>query len=198
MDKLKKKKKYYFPYKIFSMERKSKSQTYIFEKDASSLNSMYLNNKKNTEINNYVKKLKSTILSNKIFSKYMDNYVGQTQDFCFKNPGNTIYPLKKNYQYLPLNIKGTSNNDGHKDDNNNENKDNSIVVKPYGFKYKKTRIVINNIKDKDFYQNNSAEKIKSKLFISFSERDYADELLKTFDLSNIDINNNNEIIKKKF
>jgi len=42
------------------------------------------------------------------------------------------------------------------------------------------------------------EKIKSKLFISFSERDYADELLKTFDLSNIDINNNNEIIKKNF
>ena len=199
MDKLKKKKKYYFPYKIFSMERKSKSQTNIFEKDVSSLNSMYLNNKKNTEINNYVKKLKSTILSNKIFSKYMDNYVGQTQDFCFKNPGNTLYPLKKNYQYLPVNIKGISNNDGHKDDNNNnENEDNSIVVKPYGFKYKKTRIVINNIKDKEFYHNNSAEKIKSKLFISFSERDYADELLKTFDLSNIDINNNNEIIKKNF
>ena len=84
MDELKKKKKYYFPYKIFSMERKSKSQTNIFEKDVSSLNSMYLNNKKNTEINNYVTKLKSTILSNKIFSKYMDNYVGQTKDFVLK------------------------------------------------------------------------------------------------------------------
>ena len=42
------------------------------------------------------------------------------------------------------------------------------------------------------------EKIKSKLFISFSERDYTDELLKNLNLNKIDINNNNEIIKKKF
>ena len=32
MEKLKKKKKYYFPYKLFN-ERKSKSQANIFEKD---------------------------------------------------------------------------------------------------------------------------------------------------------------------
>ena len=201
MEKLKKKKRYYFPYKLFNLDHKSKSQTNIFQRNISPLHSIYLNSKKNMEVNSFVKKLKSTILSNKIFSKYMDNYIGQTQDFCFKSPENTVYPLKKNFQFLPINerINHIIEEEPKVDDIkiNNENEENSVIEKPYGFKYKKTKIVIN--RDRDFYNhNNSSERKKSKLFMSFSEGDYTHELLKTFGLNNIDINNNNEIIKKNF
>jgi len=207
MEKLKKKKKFYFPYKIFNVERNSKSQTNIFSKEHSTINSTNLINKKTIEVNNFVKKLKSTILSSKIFSKYMDNYIGQTQDFSFKSPGNTVYPLKKNFQYLPITFQKSqiidelmdvSKKDNEIDNEKDNEKDiNSVIEKSYGFKYKKTKIVIN--RDKDFYHQNSEEKKKSKIFMSFSEGNfYSNELLKTFDLNNIDINNNIEIIKSNF
>ena len=202
MEKLKKKKKYYFPYKLFN-ERKSKSQANIFEKDKPTFISTKLISHKNNEVNNFVKKLKSTILSNKIFSKYMDNYIGQTQDFCFKSPENNIYPLKKNYQFLPINFQRSQIIDEPKDQskkeitNENENEINAVLEKPYGFKYKKTRIIID--KNKDYYHHNSAERIKSKIFMRFSEGNfYTSDLLKTFGLNNIDIINNNEIIKENF
>ena len=198
MEKLKKKKKYYFPYKIFNVERKTKSQENVFEKDNSKINSVNLVNRKNVEVNNFVKKLKSTILSSKVFSKYMDNYIGQTQDFCFKSPGNTVYPIKKNFQYLPINLQKSQSIDEIDESKKvNENEINKVFEKPYGYKYKKTKIVIN--KDKDIYHHNSQEKIKSKIFMSFSEGNfYSNELLKTFGLNNIDINNNLEVIKNNF
>ena len=199
MEKLRKKKIYYFPYKIFSVEQKSNSQANIFYRNHLSLNSINNINKKSNEVNNFVKKLKSTILSNKIFSKYMDNYIGQTQDFCFKSPGNTVYPLKKNYQFLPINFQKSQSIDEQMDDNekNNRNEISSVVEKPYGFKYKKTKIVIK--RDKDVYHQNNLERIKSKIFMSFSEGNfYSNELLKIFGLNNVDINNNNEIIKNNF
>ncbi len=200
MEKLKKKKKYYFPYRIFNFEHKAKSQINIFERNNnSSLNSINIPNTKTTQVNKFVKQLKSTILSSKIFSKYMDNYIGQTQDFCFKSPGNTVYPLKKNYQFLPINFKKSQIIEDPIDDNkkDNDNEINSVVAKPYGFKYKKTKIIID--KDKDFYQHINEERQKSKIFMSFSEGNfYSNELLKTFGLNNIDISNNTEIIKSNF
>ena len=203
MEKLKKKKRYYFPYKIFNLENKSKSQPNLFENKISSLNIVCSNNKKNDEVHGFVKKLKSTVLSNKIFSKYMNNYTGQTQDFCFKSPDNLVYPLKKNYQLLPINIRinkhteAPKNNDDSKN-NTNTNEVNSVIEKPYGFKYKKTKIVINKDKGRNYYHHSSEEKMKSKIFLSFSEGDYSDELLKAFGLNHIDINNNKEIIKENF
>lgn len=195
MEKLEKKKKYYFPYKIFNVESKSKSQTNII-KDNLTLNSH--NSKNRNRINDYVKKLKSTILSNKIFSKYMDNYIGQTQDFCFKSPECTVYPMKKNYQYLPIDIKrNLSAQEVTNDDNkNNGDQVNSVIEKPYGYKYKNTKIRINN---KDYYHHSSAEKLKSKIFMNFSEgMSYSEKILKAIGLDNIDINNNSEIIKSNF
>ena len=199
MEKHKKKKKYYFPYKIFSVDRKNKSQGNIFEKDNRAINTLNSTTKKNVEINSFVKKLKSTVLSSKIFSKYMDNYIGQTQDFCFKAPGNTIYPLKKNYQYLPINFQKNESINLPFDDNQKdfENEINSVVEKPYGFKYKKTKIILN--KDKEFYRQNSQEKMKSKIFMNFSEGNYhSNELLKEFGINNIDINNNIDVKKNNF
>jgi len=191
MEKLKKKKKYYFPYKIFNVESKSKSQTNI-TKDNLTLNPLNTKTRNGIKVNDYVKKLKSTILSNKIFSKYMDNYLGQTQDFCFKSPECTVYPMKKNFQYLPIDIKrNISAQEVTSDDRRNQS--NSVIEKPYGYKYKNTRIRINN---KDYYHHSSAEKLKSKIFINFSEgMNYSEKVLKAIGLRNIDISNNNEIIK---
>ena len=199
MEKLRKKKRYYFPYKIFNVEHKSNSQTNIFDRYNLPLNPTNYLNKKTKEVNNFSKKLKSTILSSKIFSKYMDNYIGQTQDFCFKTPGNTIYPLKKNYQFLPITFQKNQSIDETIDDKkqNNDEKISSVIEKPYGFKYKKTKIIIN--RDNDIYHNNSQERIKSKIFMTFSEGNfYSNELLKKFGLNNIDINNSNEVIKNNF
>ena len=202
MEKLKKKKKYYFPYKIFNLDNKSKSQPNLFENKISALNIICSNNKKNDEVHGFVKKLKSTILSNKIFSKYMNNYTGQTQDFCFKSPDNLVYPLKKNYQLLPINIRINKHTEAPNNDDSknyiNSNEVNSVIEKPYGFKYKKTKIVIDKDKGRNYYHHSSAEKMKSKIFLSFSEGDYSDELLKAFGLNHIDINNNKEIIKENF
>ena len=191
MEKLKKKKKYYFPYKIFNVESKSKSQTNI-TKDNLTLNPLNTKTRNGIKVNDYVKKLKSTILSNKIFSKYMDNYLGQTQDFCFKSPECTVYPMKKNFQYLPIDIKrNISAQEVTSDERRNQS--NSVIEKPYGYKYKNTRIRINN---KDYYHHSSAEKLKSKIFINFSEgMNYSEKVLKAIGLRNIDISNNNEIIK---
>ena len=194
MEKLKKKKKYYFPYKIFNVESKSKSQTNI-TKNHLILNPLNSKNKSGIKVNDYVKKLKSTILSNKIFSKYMDNYIGQTQDFCFKSPECTIYPMKKNFQYLPIDIKRNLSVQEVTSDERRNNRDqaNSVIEKPYGFKYKKTKIRINN---KDYYHHSSAEKLKSKIFLNFSEgMNYSEKVLNAIGLRNIDISNNSEIIK---
>ena len=194
MEKLKKKKKYYFPYKIFNVESKSKSQTNITKANLI-LNPLNSKNRSGIKVNDYVKKLKSTILSNKIFSKYMDNYIGQTQDFCFKSPECTIYPMKKNFQYLPIDIKRNLSVQEVTSDERRNNRDqaNSVIEKPYGFKYKKTKIRINN---KDYYHHSSAEKLKSKIFLNFSEgMNYSEKVLNAIGLRNIDISNNSEIIK---
>ena len=90
MEKIKKKMKLYFPYKLFDIEGRSKSQISLFKRpDIAPISSPMGNNNKKYGVNNYSKKLKSTILSSKIFSQYMNNYVRLTQDFCFKSPTNT-------------------------------------------------------------------------------------------------------------
>ena len=122
----------------------------------------------------------------------MDNYLGQTQDFCFKSPECTVYPMKKNFQYLPIdNKRNISAQEVTSDDPRNQS--NSVIDKPYGYKYKNTRIRINN---KDYYHHSSAEKLKSKIFINFSEgMNYSEKVLKAIGLRNIDISHNSEIIK---
>ena len=194
MEKIKKKMKLYFPYKLFDIEGRSKSQISLFKRpDIAPISSpMGMNNKKG--VNNYSKKLKSTILSSKIFSQYMNNYVRLTQDFSFKSPSNTYYPLKKNYHLLPLKERRNSAFDENKT-NIDDNK-NSVIEKPYGYKYKKTKIVINNTKE---LHRSASEKIRAKIFLNFSEgQHYHKILLKTFGLKNIDINNCKNVIKDNY
>ena len=191
---MKKKIKYYFPYKLFDIERKSRSQISLFRRADLAPKTSPLNLKNRLGIYSYSKKLKSTILSNKIFSKYMNNYIGLTQDYCFKSPSNSIYPIKKNYHLLPLNGRGNLGYDENK--TNNDNIKNSVIEKSYGYKYKKTKIIINDTKE---LHRSASEKLRAKIFFNFCEgQHYHKILLKTFGLKNIDINNCENVIKDNY
>ena len=178
------------PYMFFKIDkfcdRKSTART-------NCLAAMSRNNHKNkSEINTISHCLKSMVLSNKTFTKYITNYVDNTQEFCFKSPKNTLYPLKKNFQYLPIS----------KDYNTQKNlKKNLSVVEfkiremPYGYKYGDTKIII----DKEKMKEKKYEEKKAKLFKNFSEGDFNNsELLKNFGIGNIDIYNNQNIKKTNF
>ena len=192
MENIKKKIKYYFPYKLFDIEKRSKSQLSLIKNIKVQPLTAPFNLKNKVGIFNYSKKLKSTILSSKIFSSYMENYTGQTQDYCFKSPSNTFYPIKKNYHLLPINAK----NSLEENKTTNDNTTNIVVEKPYGYKYKKTRIYINNKKG---MLRSASEKLSSKFFMNFSEgQHYHKIIMETFGLKNIDIINCKNVIKDNF
>ena len=193
MENLKKKKKFFFPYSIFDIKRRSKSQISIFKNEENFPNSSPLNLKHRLGIYNFSKKLKSTILSTKIFTHYMDNYLGQTQDYCFKSPSQSSYPIQKNFYLIPINSRNHQKSDEFK--TVDENQKNSVIEKPYGFKYKNTRIVINNKK----LNYSASERHRAKIFMNFSEGEhYSKILMQTFGLKNIDIVNCNNIINDNY
>ena len=156
------------------------------------VNTNKFNHKNKSEINNLSHCLKSMVLSNITFSKYINNYVEYTQDYCFKSPKNSFYPLKKNFQYLPI------SNDNVAQKNLKKNKsalDFKIKETPYGFKYGNTRIII----DKEKIKNKKYEEKKAKIFRNFSEGNFNNnELLKSFGIENIDIYNNQNIKQVNF
>ena len=127
----------------------------------------------------------------------MQNYIGQTQDYSFKSPYNIYYPIKKSFHLLPLNArKNHSNFEENKA--STDNLVNSVLEKPYGYKYKHTKIVIN--KDKLSHLHRSAsEKIRAKIFMNISEGEhYHKILMKTFGIKNIDLINCKNIINDNF
>ena len=89
-----KKKTEYFPYKIFQKNEENKT-LYL------NVNSVQHPTKKKKKIAiDIYKNLKSVTKSTEIFSDYMVSYTSLTQDYCFKTPTNSIYPLRKNSRYL--------------------------------------------------------------------------------------------------
>ena len=197
MESIKNERKYYFPYKLFDIEKRSNSQISIYKNAKEAPFSSPISLKNKLGIYNYSKKLKSTILSSRIFSSYMDNYTGQTQEYCFKSPSITFYPLKKNYHLLPLNARKNYNSSEENKTTNVNTMTNTVLEKPYGYKYKKTKIVINN--DKKELHRSASEKLNSKIFINFSEgQHYHKILMETFGIKNIDIINCKNIIKDNF
>lgn len=195
MENLKKKIKLNFPYKIFDIESRSKSQISLIRRSNRHQCTSPMNRSDKLNIYDYTKKLKSTILSSKIFSHYMANYLRQTQDYSFKSPSNTFYPIKKNFYLLPLHKRSNANNDDNKENDVN-NKMNSVMERPYGYKYKKTKIIINN---KKRLSRSTSEKLKAKIFMSFIEGDhYHKILMKTFGLKNIDISNSQKVMKDNY
>ena len=86
----------YFPYKIFQDNDEN-------EKNYYSNNSIRIHHKRKRKVAlDIYKVLKSVTLSSDIFLNYMDDYNNLTQDYCFKTPKNSVYPLRKNLRYLSL------------------------------------------------------------------------------------------------
>lgn len=86
----------YFPYKIFQDNDEN-------EKNYYNNNSIKVHHKRKRKIAlDIYKVLKSVTLSSDIFLNYMDDYNNLTQDYCFKTPRNSVYPLRKNLRYLSL------------------------------------------------------------------------------------------------
>ena len=230
----------------FSLRRKIPLSSKIYKSKSASL----------FEVN---KKIKKMTLSNKAYFNYMDKYTKLTQNFSFKAPNISLYPKKKNENYLPIfylekinsknntndnsktrniflrntkygnftsinniNLFKTKENNKNDDNKNNDNnKDNNIIKeKPYGFKYKNTRIVldknkikaksnlfknsnssinITNLPKKNFsnknktsknFYTNKKEKAKNKVFKYFYERDFLERPKSQY--STVDINHKND------
>jgi len=90
------KKKDFFPYNIFQKKEK-KRKVYL------NMNSDHIFHKKKKKVSFDIhRSLKSVAKSTKIYSDYMESYTTITQDFCFKTPSNSIYPLMKNPRYLSV------------------------------------------------------------------------------------------------
>ena len=86
----------YFPYKIFQDNDEN-------EKNYYNNNSIKIHHKRKRKVAlDIYKVLKSVTLSSDIFLNYMDDYNNLTQDYCFKTPKNSVYPLRKNLRYLSL------------------------------------------------------------------------------------------------
>ena len=129
------------------------------------------------------KQIKKMTLSNRAFNNYMNKYTKLTQYFTFKVPSILFYPRKKNPKYLPIFYLQKigykkKNNDEPKDNNQEKVNDNhsnnaleynyinnsskkkendSIQEKPYGFKYKDTKIVYDKNRlrlNTSFFKNN--------------------------------------------
>ena len=89
------------PYKIFEMSSKNLFKKKLFHKAFSSpsstiiKNSLYL-----TPI--ITKKMKQITLSNHKYKKYISSYDKITMESCFKTPNNTLYPKRKNPQFMSL------------------------------------------------------------------------------------------------
>ena len=174
--------KYKFPYRIFQRNEDNKKE--------------YLNNnyhqfseiKERKSTLKICKNLKSVTKSTDIFKSYMINYKNITEDFCFKSPSNSVYPLKKNKKYLSA----ASLKD--------------IEIKTNLMKNKKKRPISaisseNNKKKKNKYKIKIVpeKKIKNKR----NDRVNNNNLGKTYSLSekfnkSIDLDNNEFIKKKNF
>ena len=98
-----KKKINYFPYKIFQKNienRPTKMPSF------NSAESFPQHKKLVLDIS---KDLKSVAISNKLYTDYIVNYNNLTQEFCFKSPDNSNYPLRKNMKYLSVACKKNVN-----------------------------------------------------------------------------------------
>ena len=75
----------------------------------------------------------------------MNNYIGLTQDYCFKSPSNSFYPKQKNFHLIPFRKKRNLSIDENK--SSFDITRSSVIEKPYGYKYKKTKIIINKTRN---------------------------------------------------
>ena len=153
------------------------------------------------------KKLKSMTLSNESYSNYINYYSNLTQDYAFKSPKITSYPLRKNEKYLPITFQvysGNPNNSSTRRSQDSvfldfiketeQNSKKKIESKPYGFKYGETKIRIDRKRAKSAFPT-----INPKDFQNLCETNiFESELLNQIGLKKIDMYNNLEEVNKNF
>ena len=155
------------------------------------------------------KSLKSVTLSSKLYSNYINYYSNITQDYTFKTPKVSNYPLLKNEKYLPITSHPSTAKERSKDKTSftteatnsiflsymkeiKSTKKKYIEEKPYGFKYGSTKIRFDRAKSANGYYagKDFGDLCEHNLF----ETEYA----KLISLKNIDMYNSNEEKKKNF
>ena len=155
------------------------------------------------------KSLKSVTLSSKLYSNYINYYSNITQDYTFKTPKVSNYPLLKNEKYLPITSHPSTAKERSKDKTSlsteatnsiflsymkeiKSTKKKYIEEKPYGFKYGSTKIRFDRAKSANGYYagKDFGDLCEHNLF----ETEYA----KLISLKNIDMYNSNEERKKNF
>ena len=114
------------PYKLFSIEKDSSKEIRSLSKSTLNPHKYTKTNKKkknsflkrpltastrdDREVSLIGKKLKSMTLSNESYSNYINYYINLTQDYTFKTPNISSYPLRKNEKFLPITFQPNSSN----------------------------------------------------------------------------------------
>ena len=157
------------------------------------------------------KSLKSVTLSSKLYGNYINSYSKMTQEYTFKTPRVTKYPLLKNEIFLPISLSSLktkeTNNEKKSFSIDTYNTSNSLFLsymketkpvkkvieeKPYGFKYGTTKIKFDRAKSANTI-------IAAKDFKELNEHNiFETKFLKLLGLKNIDLYNSSEEKKKNF
>ena len=155
------------------------------------------------------KSLKSVTLSSQLYSNYINYYSNLTQDYTFKTPQVSNYPILKNEKYLPITSHLSTAKERTKDKASftteatnsiflsymkeiKSTKKNYIEEKPYGFKYGSTKIRFDRAKSANGYY-------AGKDFGELCEHNlFETEFAKLINLKNIDMYNSSEEKKKNF
>ena len=195
-----------FPYKIFQRNEENK-------KEYLNNNNKYSEKKERKPTIKIIKNLKLVTRSTDIFKNYMINYKTMTEDYCFKSPSNSVYPLRKNKKYLSaaslkdIEIKTKLMKNKKKrpisaiiSENNkiNENKY-KIKIKQYKIKNKRNNRINNNNLGKT---NSLSEKFNKSIdldnneFIKNKNFDFLVNYITYFSYKNL-VNKNNNFNKSK-
>ena len=204
------------PYHIFSTEKNSHTKSNYLR----SLNRRIIDNennkirlltnyeKQNSDISSYSKSIKSVALNSKLYGNYIDYYSNITQEHSFKTPRVNKYPLLKNKKYLSIKLQPLTERNSNKDkisfstDISNSiflsyTKDikpvkKIIEIKPYGFKYGRTRIRFDRSKTTDSFT--AGKDFRELCDINLFESKF----LKQIGIKKIDMNNCYEEKQKNF
>ena len=159
--------------------------------------------KDDLEVTKISKKFKSMVLSNITYVNYINSYSNLTQYYTFKSPNIESYPIRKNEKYLPIisqpNFRNITSPNNRVDSfffnfiKEDEMTKKNVVKKPYGYKYGKTKIVL----DRLLLKSNPI--INPKEFQNLCETNIFDsEILNQIKLNNIDIYNSANEKEKNF
>ena len=189
----------YSPYNIFERNSPLNNRTSTNNK-LPIFNSFELPPKHKKIVIDISKNLKSVAISNKLFSNYMENYNNLTQDFCFKSPDNSSYPIRKNFRYLSA---GTIKNAKQ----SYKTGPRKIIRKPISVNTFKKQEINNRINNNKKYFINYTNKRNSKnndLLLSLSEGVYnkkcnfGNSENNNINNNNIDLDNNKNLKQQHF